>query len=557
LCETGNSALIHEALTAESFELDRSESSFLKYRGVIRINGTDAICEIHIFDENFLSFPKLKILDSRFREHSVAHFESSGYYCYADSGENIINKYDPKGAVRSFLDMIKAALEHHQANDLADEIEREFPQHWFADSSCYAELCEGGDRTIKLVQVENDGGRYLLAAEESANQSLIGKVSKAHKKTPKALATLIEYNGPLTFRSGQSQPETLSQLVTWANSLEEGLGTRILSSFGFRGEDIISTAFIRATNGTVGVELNTSGVPPNLLKRKAGFGRMLAAVQNKVKIKRILCQSISQELIFQRNLPEGKINLGGKKIALVGCGTIGSHLAKMLAQSGAGYSEGHLILIDNQTLEIENIGRHFLGTNRIGQNKAKGCEQELTRLFPESHIKGVPVNLYDMLAQLEEYDLIIDATGEEASSVLLNEWLKNQQSSSREISGLFVRLFGNADAGQGLLVDGSENACFRCLKPRHGEDWRYEPRRNPNSIEITPTNCGEAPYLPYGIGGSVMVAGLAANMALDWASGKPSPRLRTVRINFGTTHNLKDVNPKISTACPLCGSNTQ
>ena len=552
--DSDNSELIHEALTAESFELDRSETRFPKYKGTLSINGKAAACEIHVIDVNFLKLPKLKILDPRFRKHSVAHFENSDYYCYANNNENVINKYDPRGAVRSNLDMMKAALEHHISNDLSEEIAREFPQHWLPDSVVYSEFQGANDRSVKVAQVKNEGGRYLLACECTATVSLMGDIAQGHKKAPISDAYLIEYPGNLTFLNGQTQPTTLAEVVVWGNSMQESLGDKALEAFGIHGRECIETVFIKAANATIGMKLDTSALPASLLERKAGINKILVATRDKVKIDRIFCQTVSEELLFQRNLPEGITNLSDRKIALIGCGTIGSHLCKTLAQSGAGKGEGNLVLIDNQNLAIENIGRHFLGPNRIGQNKAVACEQEMKRLFSNCDVTGIDANAIELFDQLEEFDLVIDATGEEALSVLVNEWLRKLQLRGKKIHGLFVMLFGNAEAGQALLVDGEEYACFRCLKPRHGEKWRYEPRNNPEVMEITPANCGEAPYVPYGVGGAVMAAGLACRMVLDWANADPSPRLRTVRINFEATHTMKDVNPKISPACPLCGS---
>lgn len=546
-----HSGLIHEALVAEGFELDRSETEYSKYVGALPVLGIPSDCEIHWNDDSFLRLPKLLPVDDRFKKHSVGHFEQSGYYCYANNGEVVLSKYDPRGAVRSILNMMVEALEHHLSCDLTNEIAAEFPQHWFATSSTYIELPGTSDRSIKLVYAKNDGGRHRLAAEANADHSILGQLIET-KQSPAIPSRVVVCNCDLTFLPGQTQPESLGDLVSWANSLEDRLGDRVINAFGRRGENEIDTVFIQAQNATVGMTLDTSDVPPQLLKRKAGLNKMILANSNKIKIAPILCMPVSSDLMFQRNLEHGSKNLTGKRIAILGCGTIGSQLCKLLAQNGAGSSGGELILIDNQSLGTENVGRHWLGPNRIGQSKAIACERELVRMFPQADIRGLNANIVDTLKELEELDLVIDATGEEALSVQVNEWLKGLQLRNEKIVGMFAYLYGNAEAGQVLMVDASDHACFRCIKPRQGQLARYEPRRNPNSIEITPAACGQAPFVPYGVAGSVMVAGLASAAALDWASENLSPRLRTVRVNDETTREVKDVNPKRSEACPFC-----
>jgi len=87
-------------------------------------------------------------------------------------------------------------------------------------------------------------------------------------------------------------------------------------------------------------------------------------------------------------------NLSGKKITLVGCGTIGSHLAKMLAQSGAGYGDGgRLTLIDQQIFNAGNIGRHLLGLPDIGRSKAIAVADMLSQLYPELEIASTQADV--------------------------------------------------------------------------------------------------------------------------------------------------------------------
>ena len=103
-----------------------------------------------------------------------------------------------------------------------------------------------------------------------------------------------------------------------------------------------------------------------------------------------------------------------------------------------------------------------------------------------------------------------------------------------------------------LLVQNNDNACYKCLKPKHDGVWRYEPRQNPKNINLVTENCGEASYVPYGVSGSVIAASLACSMALDWANKKYSPRLRTMRIDVEATKPVNNVNAPLSAYCPCC-----
>ena len=67
--------------------------------------------------------------------------------------------------------------------------------------------------------------------------------------------------------------------------------------------------------------------------------------------------------------------LRGTRVAVLGCGLIREGLAKLLAQAGI----GNLLLVDPDTLDWPNVGRHSLGADSVCDYKAKRLEQELSR----------------------------------------------------------------------------------------------------------------------------------------------------------------------------------
>jgi integrase len=70
--------------------------------------------------------------------------------------------------------------------------------------------------------------------------------------------------------------------------------------------------------------------------------------------------------------------LRGKRVAVIGCGSVGAPVAIALAQAGI----GHLIPIDFDRLRWSNVGRHPLGASYVGQNKAKALAEKIRSAFP-------------------------------------------------------------------------------------------------------------------------------------------------------------------------------
>src|SRR3546814_13106383 len=94
---------------------------------------------------------------------------------------------------------------------------------------------------------------------------------------------------------------------------------------------------------------------------------MMQLVKDKLGLQRWSASDCSLERITSRNVPK-LAGLASKKVGLVGCGTIGSHLARMMMQSGAG-SNQLLYLFDHDHVAPGNIGRHLLNLENLGQNQ--------------------------------------------------------------------------------------------------------------------------------------------------------------------------------------------
>jgi len=546
-----NGAYVHEALVAEGFKPIEARPGDYWYEGLFEAHGRSIACEIWVRDTDFLRLPKLKILDPSLMAHSVAHFEDSGFYCYTNLENQIIEKYDPRGAIRTILDMMKAAIADHFKAEISEDISREFLQHWFPSLIYHAELVGSGDRIGVLRPITLGSGDGFALIDHNRKRTCFGALKAQAKRAPKIEVPVIAYSGDLTFPNGYRQPENLKECCEWLNALTPGLGDRVIGSFDVKAKEQRLWVAIEAENLTIGIEIVPT-LTLNRIVRDVISKQLIDRIGQSIKVNRIGFIQGSREDMFGRNLGSETSNLSGKHIALIGLGTIGSHLAKLIVQSGGGFGDGHIVLIDNDELKLQNLGRHFLGQNCIGMNKAKACESELLRQFPEASIKAVPSDATELLDQLGDFDLIIDATGEEAVSVIVNEWLVDTQKNKPTLTGLFVWLYGNAEAAQTLLVEADNGACYRCLKPKHGGLWRYEPRRAPKEMSVDPGGCGDTAFIPYGVGGSVIAAGLASNLALAWANGVPAPKLRTIGIDQERTRTIKPVNPAAHKDCKAC-----
>lgn len=544
-------------LAPQGFRRDRTYTSGIRYAGRLAAAGRKLSVAITFPDLEFTCLPELTLLHPEEEApHVVAHLTASGALCFARNEDLVLDRYDVGGTALMCLELARRGLERALTHKhLEREIAQEFPQHW-QGLPFYYEMRAMEDARAKLYAVprQRPPDCFVLSDDEAVLKRLIPDIADRRKvmASPRS-AFVFRTESDLTFTSDYRQPQTLADFFAWLESTLPGTFDRAVSEIAGPFPKNLSALFVNAPNGCVGIKIDASAPTVKAAQRREGLVRLLTRNAGKIDVQRYTGTRLDLDFVFERNMNQ-QIPLTNRRIALIGCGTIGSHLAKFLVQSGAGHCDGTLLLIDNQRLEPGNVGRNYLGMNSIGENKADGLKVELERPFPEVNILSIRADAPAYLANLAGYDLVIDATGEEALSMSINHYFVQRRAVDAAPDVLHVRLFGNGAAAQALLVDDGSYACFKCLKPDHQRDWRFNPLKTGEAAVQVAAACGEAQYIAYGVAAPAMAAALALQIALDWSGGQPAPRMRTVRIDKQCTREVADKNPDRSKRCPACAN---
>ena len=259
-------------------------------------------------------------------------------------------------------------------------------------------------------------------------------------------------------------PKNLSELNAWLRTMAPAALGATEAAFTRSKSGYTQWICLSAPNGSffVSAEIAKAYRTSELLENRRGnLAKTLQHIQGTVKISGYLGIPVDEGYIFSRNLGRMR-NLAGKRILLIGCGTVGGFLSQQLAQSGAGAAGGHLTLVDNDTLQGANLGRHLLGAPYLGRNKAEACAEFLREQLPHLEISSVQDSILDRLDVLARHDLVVDATGEEALSIALNEFAVTKRPHFTPM--LFIWIEGNGAAAVGFISDDANLACFKCLK---------------------------------------------------------------------------------------------
>jgi hypothetical protein len=112
-----------------------------------------------------------------------------------------------------------------------------------------------------------------------------------------------------------------------------------------------------------------------------------------------------------------------KKVAIIGCGALGSSLAELLVRGGV----RRMILVDGEALEVGNLVRHVLTAKDVGKNKAEALAATLSVAAPLADIQAYKLHLPTEAQQvhdlLDDCDVIVDCTAtNDVPALLASTW---------------------------------------------------------------------------------------------------------------------------------------
>lgn len=97
-------------------------------------------------------------------------------------------------------------------------------------------------------------------------------------------------------------------------------------------------------------------------------------------------------------------------VLVLGAGALGSFVIDQLAKAGV----GRISVVDPDVVSSANIGRHLLGAESVGQNKAQAVARRVQQSNPASRVDGFPLSAHSWIAKqtLREVTAVLDLTGE-------------------------------------------------------------------------------------------------------------------------------------------------
>ena len=171
----------------------------------------------------------------------------------------------------------------------------------------------------------------------------------------------------------------------------------------------------------------------------------------------------SRQIMLPQVDAAGQMRLLESTVLIVGLGGLGAPVAMYLAAAGV----GHLVLVDDDTVDLSNLQRQIIHTTAdVGRPKVDSAHDALLALNPDLTITTVAARLEGALLRewVDQADVVVDACDNFATRFAVNEACF--ASATPLVSGAAIRF-----EGQVAVFDPRDDAspCYRCLYRDTGE----------------------------------------------------------------------------------------
>jgi molybdopterin/thiamine biosynthesis adenylyltransferase len=486
-----------------------------------KLQGRSRIWNVRLdFGKTFpFSLPIIKLLDEDFIG-KIPHVNSSGTLCVEEGDSILVDYYSPEGIIETFLYQALKTLDRSSLKVFKDELYDELEGYM-----------HGRSTVNSFYRAGSSAEQLVLRVTQSSN------LLKPSNVIPIALASNTS-----EIPEGFSNTQKLNKLQL-INIVHVPLNSPIVPPT--TAESISN--FILILKQEISVE--NSKILLKLLKKKTRINRqffvLLSMPRGTGQRSEFLCQFNSKVpslhpiltdstdwqinfFLVDRHNKEYLLERGGadltinnKTVAIVGCGSVGSEIAMLIAKSGV----GAIKLIDDDFLEASNIYRHRLGGRYLNFkpsakdkivrkfSKVDALEEEVRINIPHIQVSTFQYALSDHNIQsvINDVDLVIFAIGNPSISLLLNRSLKEHQFNN----AIFCWNEPDGYGGHSVVLN-LKQVCLECLMyADNTADMPINLVEFGQPISKNLTGCAGV-FTPFSYLDSVKTASLAAEQAINF-----------------------------------------
>ena len=220
------------------------------------------------------------------------------------------------------------------------------------------------------------------------------------------------------------------------------------------------------------------------------------------------------------------------RVLVIGLGGLGSPVALYLAAAGV----GHLVLVDDDIVELTNLQRQILHRQTsVGKTKTHSAAATLQSLNDTIKVETIEhrLNEAELTQQATLADVIVDCTDNFSSRFLLNDVSKKTRTPL--VSAAAIRWEGQVSVYDARQADAP---CYRCLYDDSGGDIQQ--------------SCAESGVLSPLLG---MMGSIQAIETLKLLANTGTSLNGRLLLVDAQSMQIREITLKQDPACPVCHDN--
>lgn len=257
----------------------------------------------------------------------------------------------------------------------------------------------------------------------------------------------------------------------------------------------------------------SNGIPAKK-KNFGNFSNVVTACIRQSRIEPCHAEDISTSRLIRRTagntIPE---NLCEKRIAIIGCGSLGSLIVDGLTRSGI----REYLLCDNDSFRPENLARHLLLSPSLFSPKVTSLADHITMRLPDAKVQviGSDIRTSNGLSALQSFnpDLILCATGDTNTDLTLSDAVFEGNMGPC----CFAWVEPNLVAGHLVFQPRGSASILRQLHSEEGKEGRYCHALvgSPEGLLMKESGC-QSSFTPYSGLDMVLFAAHVSKKIISW-----------------------------------------
>lgn len=363
-------------------------------------------------------FPTIRLPEASWQKCiGIPHLLRDDTLCLFNEADARPNFLKPYELVLSTIQKAEEVLASGLAGEQQESFEAEILNYWRDNDEYRIHLFSdlGEEVTSICLSKSKSGGKgeYIATITGAANEAIFKKA------TLKDSANIIEVGLYIPLAAGFATHEVRTEKMMWS-AIEDRISeenkkaiNKLFSRTNSNKQLFYIVSFPDANQERVFI-----GWRGRTLSKVDGFRRghispflyWKLQKEDDIAIQRASVTLCTQARLFTRGSYGYAFRF--RSAAVIGCGSVGSHLCSMLASMGA----DSFLLVDNESLSIDNIARHLCGYDMVSLPKTFAVKWRLEKNNPNICCTEYTENAYSAieahLNEINQYEALFVAVGD-------------------------------------------------------------------------------------------------------------------------------------------------